>query len=91
MEVEIVKSEKNFAEFIVKGERHTFSNLLRSRLLQDEDVSFASYILEHPLDNEAKFVVRTKSKSVKKALDEAVKKIEKELKEFESAVKKTVK
>lgn len=91
MELEVIKSEKNLLEFIIKGERHTYPNLLRSILLEDSNVEFVSYLLEHPMDNEAKFVLRVKKGTPKKTLDEATKKIESELKNFDSVAKKAFK
>ncbi len=90
MEIDIVKKQKNFLEFILKGERHTFPNLLRSRLLKDPSVEFVSYVLDHPLDEDSRFVIKTKGKTAKKALENACKKIEKDLADFEKAVKKAV-
>ena len=91
MELEVLKNEQNHLEFVLKGERHTFPGLLKSKLLNNEAVTFASYVLDHPSDNKAHFVVKTKGVSVKKALSEACDAIEEELKEFEGAVKKAVK
>ncbi len=91
MELQVLKSEQNHVEFILKGERHTFPGLLKSKLLNNEAVTFASYELQHPFDNQAKFVVKTKGASVKKALTEACDAAEEELKEFEGAVKKALK
>ena len=91
MELQVIKNEQNHVEFILKGERHTFPGLLKAKLLNNEAVTFASYILDHPTDNQAHFVVKTKGVSVKKALAEACDGIEEELKAFEGAVKKAVK
>ncbi len=89
--LKVIKNEPNHLEFILKGERHTLPGLLKSRLLNIEAVSFASYVLDHPLDNQARFVVKTKGTSAKKALAEACDSIEEELKEFGGAVKKALK
>ena len=91
MEIEVLKKQKNHLEFILKGERHTFPNLLRSRLLQDPSVEFASYVLDHPLGGDSRFIIKTKGKTPGKALDDACKRIEKDLADFEKAVKKAVK
>ena len=91
MEIELIKNNKNMVEFSIKGERHTFSNLLKSRLLEDKSVEFASYLLEHPTDNSAKFILATKGKTPKKALEDAIKKIDDDLSEFEDIIKKAVK
>ncbi len=91
MELQVIKNEANHVEFILKGERHTLPGLLKSKLLTNEAVSFASYVLDHPLDNQARFVVKTKGTSAKKALTEACDAVEEELKGFEGAVKKALK
>src|SRR3989344_4291712 len=91
MEIEVIRSEKNLLEFYIEGERHTFTNLLKSRLLEDKDVDFASYVLDHPTSSKAKFVLRTSGKTPKKALDDASKKIEEDLDELEKLVKKALK
>ena len=87
MEIEVLNAKKNELEFVMKGERHTFPNLLRETLLQDTSVEFAAYKLEHPFDNDCKFVVKTKGKNAKAAVQSALKRIEKELADFEKAFK----
>ena len=87
MDIEVKKSSANELHFVMKGERHTFSNLLRETLLQDSSVTFAAYTLPHPLGPDCEFVVKTKGKTAKKALADATKQVEKKLAEFEKAFK----
>jgi DNA-directed RNA polymerase subunit L len=91
MEIEIIKNEKNDLKFYLIGERHTLPSLLKSRLLDDKSVEFVSYKLEHPLEDKSVFIVKTKGKSSKKALQDAVKEIQKELKEMGTSLKKALK
>lgn len=91
MELEVLKNESDFLEFKIKGERHSFPNLLKAILLKDSNVAFAAYTLEHPQDSDAKFAVRTKGKNAKKALQDAVESISEELSSFEKALKKAIK
>jgi len=92
MEIVIKKNEKNHIEFTLKGERHTFPNLLKSKLLEDTSVTFVSSILKHPMDKDTQFVIKTKpNKAAKKALTDASDAIDSELKKFRSEVKKTLK
>ena len=91
MEIEVVKNEKNEAEFMIKGNRHTYPALLQDRLLRDKSVMFAAYKLLHPMDSDARFIVKTSSKSPKKALQDAVKAIADDLDAFEKKLDKTVK
>ncbi len=91
MKMEVLKNEKNMAEFKLEGERHTFPGLLRQKLLEDKSVEYVSYVLDHPMDGSARFVLKTSGKSPKKALEDAAKEIEAELDEFGSKVKKVMK
>jgi len=91
MELEIIKQEKNLLEFALKKERYTLPNLLKNKLLQDSSVIFVSNKLEHSLLDTTHFVLRTKGKTPKKALEDALKKIEKDLASFELGIKKALK
>jgi len=87
MEIDVKNSGANELHFIMRGERHTLPNILREALLADPAVVFAAYTLPHPLGPDCEFIVKTKGKTAKKALDDAVKQIEKQLEEFEKAFK----
>lgn len=91
LEIEVKTSKKNLLEFVIKGERHTLPNLLKSRLLKNADVTFVSYTLKHPLDKDADFVLRTGKKEAKKVLLEACKAVSEELGVFEKKLKKAIK
>ncbi|MBN1159760.1 MAG: DNA-directed RNA polymerase subunit L [Candidatus Diapherotrites archaeon] len=80
MEIEIINAEKNFIEFYLRGEKHSFPTLLKMYLLKDSAVVFASYDLDHPIIGTPRFVVRTDgSKSADKVLENAVKEILKDV------------
>lgn len=87
MEIEVLESKKEFLEFKLKGERHTFPQLLKYYLLKDPKVEFASYKLSHPHDKDSLFVLKTKGKAPKKALLDANKKISNEASEFKKCLK----
>ena len=87
MDLEVLTTKKNEIEFVLKGERHTFPALLREALLQDSSVEFAAYKLHHPFDKDSKFIVKTKGKSAKKALADALKHVDADLNEFKKAFK----
>ena len=91
MQIEILKQEPNFLEFILKEQRHTLPNLLKSKLLEDSAVTFCAYSMHHPMDSDSKFVVRTSGKTAKKALTEACNELIKELDDFNSEIKKALK
>ena len=88
MEIEILSDTKTKIKFKVKGETHTILNYLRKELFNDSSVKFAGYTIEHPLINEAIFVVETIRKDPKKTVKDAVSRIQKQLTSFETEVKK---
>ena len=87
MEIEILEEEKTMLKFKIKGETHTLTNLLKKELFNDNSVEFAGFTIEHPLKGEAIFVVKTVRKNPKKALNDAVERIQKQLADFEAQVK----
>ncbi|MDO8538336.1 MAG: DNA-directed RNA polymerase subunit L [archaeon] len=91
MQIQVLKNEANFLEFMLKGERHTLPNLLKAKLLEDSAVIFCAYSLEHPFDLDSKFVVRTSGKTAKKALTEACTELIKDLGDFNTEIKKALK
>jgi len=90
MKIEILKKEGNLLEFKIIGERHTLPNLLKDRLLNDSSVEFVSYKLDHPMDEDSLFIIKTKGKTPKKALLEASKSLEDDLAEFQKKAKKAL-
>ncbi len=91
MEITVLENKKDSLELVIKGERHTFSGLLREALANDPKVEFAACTLSHPLDNDTKLIVKTNGKTAAKALRDALKTIDSSLGEFEEAVKKAFK
>ncbi|MBI5553685.1 MAG: DNA-directed RNA polymerase subunit L [Candidatus Diapherotrites archaeon] len=91
MELEVISKDKNLLEFRLKGERHSLPNLLKARLSENKSVEFVSYMLAHPLDTDAVFVIRTKGKDPVKVLEEGLEEIETELESFEAGLKKALK
>jgi len=87
MEIEVLESKKESIEFRLKGERHTFPQLLNHFLLKDPKVEFSSYKLNHPKDNDSLMIVKTKGKDPKKALVDAAKKVAEEATEFKKSLK----
>jgi len=88
MEIEVINSEKNFIEFYLKGEKHSFPTLLKLYLLKDPAVVFAAYELDHPISGTPRFVVRTDGKAAAKVLEAAVKAILKDVDEMRKGLQK---
>ncbi len=91
MEIEFIKKQANMVEFKLIGETHTFANLLKSHLVDDPNVEFVAYKLEHPMDKDAVFILRTKGKPAKTVLLDAAKRVEEDVKELQGAFDKALK
>ena len=85
MEIKILKSSKD--EIEVQLENLTMAELLRVYLNKDPSVTFAAWKREHPSEKPI-LAVRTKGKSAKKAISDAVDAAVKDLDKIESDFKK---
>ena len=86
MEVKVLEMEENYVKLLIKGEDHTYLNLLQHYLLEDESVVIAKYDIPHPLQDRAELVVRTKGKNPLEAIREANEKIIKACEELLSQI-----
>ncbi|MBW3012578.1 DNA-directed RNA polymerase subunit L [Candidatus Woesearchaeota archaeon] len=68
MEINVVESTKNKLVIELKGEDHTFCNILVKELQKDSNVKAAAYKIEHPLRRVPKVMIETTSGSPKDAL-----------------------
>lgn len=84
MEINILKSSKEELEFEVDD--LTIAEILRVYLNKDSGVTFAAWKREHPTKNPL-ILVRTKGKTAKKAVVDAVSEITKELDKVEKDFK----
>ena len=85
MEVNILKESKE--EIEVELESLTLAELLRVYLNKDSSVSFAAWKREHPTKNPV-LAVKTKGKTPKKALNDAIALVTKDLDKIEEDFKK---
>ncbi|MDD5012291.1 MAG: RpoL/Rpb11 RNA polymerase subunit family protein [Candidatus Nanoarchaeia archaeon] len=76
MEINVLKSEKDEIEFEI--ESLTLAEILRVYLNKDSAVTFAAWKREHPTKKPI-MSVKTKGKTAKKAIDDAVSAITKDL------------
>ncbi|MCX8158247.1 MAG: DNA-directed RNA polymerase subunit L [Candidatus Diapherotrites archaeon] len=88
MELELISKEKNSLEFYIKGERHTLPALLKNKLESNKHVDFVAYKLDHPLDNRARFFIRTNGKDPKEIIAQACDEIIEEANNFQNSLKK---
>lgn len=85
MDINIIKSSKDEIEFQV--DNLTLVEILRVYLNKDSAVTFAAWKREHITKNPI-MLVKTKGKTAKKALNDAVSEITKDLEKIESDFKK---
>ncbi len=82
--MEILEREKDFIK--IKVEDIDVLPALVKELNEDENVSFASFAIEHPLEDNKILVVRTKKGKPETAIKKAIKSLEKKLKDLESSL-----
>jgi len=85
MEIQILKTSKDEIELEI--ENLTIAEILRVYLNKDANVSFTAWRREHPTKRPI-LLVKTKGKTAKKAIDDAVALITKDLDKLESDFKK---
>lgn len=86
MEIEILKSEKDYLEVAIKGEDIGFINAVKEQLFEDSDVEFAAYRLDHPIVGAPVLMVRMKKGNPVSAVRTAVKKLKKQASDFKDAL-----
>jgi len=80
----MLENEEAKMKFRIVGEGHTFSNALRKRLHQDDNIETAAYKIDHPLLSEPEFYVETEGEeSVKEALVKAAEDLKEDYEEIE--------
>ncbi len=85
MEIKYLKDEKNEAEIQIGN--LTVAEILRIYLSRDDDVSFVAWKRTNP--NESPVLsIKTKNKTARKALNDAVSELDKELNKLLSDFKK---
>ncbi len=85
MEINILKSSKDEIELEI--ESLTIAEILRVYLNKDASVTFTAWRREHPTKKPI-LLVKTKGKTAKKAIDDAVAQIGKDLDKLETEFKK---
>ena len=85
MNVKVIKDEKE--NLIVEVGNQTIAELVRVYLNKDSSVQLAAWKKEHP-DKPCILEIQTKGKTAKKALDDAVKAVEKQANKYLDEMKK---
>ena len=88
MKFYIKKKWLSFGEqFIVKDESHGVCNALRHLLMQDPDVEYAVYNIDHPLTGKPQMTIKTKrGKRPRTVLKKAAEELQKESSNFKQLI-----
>tara|TARA_Y100000310_G_C20682341_1_gene816710 strand:+ start:1324 stop:1593 length:270 start_codon:yes stop_codon:yes gene_type:complete len=88
MEFKVVEESKTKLVFELKGETHTFCNILKDELRNLKGVEIVTYRIDHPLVGVPQFLLETKGIEPRKALKDALKAVKKKAVEFGKEAKK---
>lgn len=87
-----IKEDKKLElTFTVEDESHGMCNALRHILMQDPDVEYAVYNIDHPLTGKPEMTIKTKrGKRPRAALKKAAENLQKESSEFKELIEKAL-
>ena len=88
MEIKVLKNESKELVIEFGSSDLTFPDLLAHELMNDDDVSFAGVMKEHPEVGKPTLVIKTGKKSALTALNNAMERVGDSVKEMRSAVSK---
>ncbi len=83
MKLEKIKKTSKELELEITDENETMLNPITEKLLQNNDVDYASYIADHPDSKKRRLYIRVKKGEPVDLLKKALKEVEAELKDFE--------
>ncbi len=87
MEFNILDNKKNRLVFEIDGIGHTYINVLKTELWNDDHVKVATYTIKHPQVSKPKFILETDGdRSPKAALSGAVGRLKKLSEKFKSGM-----
>lgn len=88
MEINVLQKTKTKLRIEIKGEDHTFLNILKKELYNDKAVKYAGYRIAHVHVGIPELIIETENKDPKKVLLDAVSRLKKLDKELLSKFKK---
>ncbi|WP_291767165.1 DNA-directed RNA polymerase subunit L [Caldivirga sp. UBA161] len=84
IKVKGIKLNGNYMEVMVEGEDYTVMSPLLTYILQDPEVEFATFDMDHPLLRNITLKIRTKGKDPLKVLEDAINRILSDIGELEN-------
>ena len=81
MEIKVLEKTDSSIKLRVIGGSQSLLNLLKDEADSVEGISFAGFVIEHPLDRSSVFVIKTESKNIDKLFKKVIDKTEDDLKD----------
>ncbi|MBI4393387.1 MAG: hypothetical protein HY556_06290 [Euryarchaeota archaeon] len=88
MELKVIERTDKAIEFELPGENETLLNLLKQKLLENDKIVTATYIIGHPLLDKPRLFVEARSGKAETHVKAAVKALREDLDSLEDAVLK---
>lgn len=90
-EIELLEDTSRRIRFQVKGEEHTFCQMLCSELWNDDSVKLSAYSIAHPLVSLPEVIVETAGKEPREAIKSAATRVRRTAGNFITAFNKSLK
>ncbi len=91
MEIKILERDESMIKINIKGGTQSVLNLIKEEADKVDGISFAGFVMEHPLEKSSVFIMKTDGKNIDKLFKEVITKTQADLKEagkeFSSALK----
>lgn len=84
--IKVLNKTANEIEFEIEDESHGVCNALRHILMQDEDVEYAVYNIDHPLTGKPIMTIKTKEGNPKDALKKAAEQLKADSESFKQLI-----
>ena len=87
MEIDVIEDKKNRFVFEIDGIGHTYLNILKNELWNDNHVKVATYAIKHPQVSKPKFILETDGdESPRSALTSGVGRLKKLCERFKKEI-----
>jgi DNA-directed RNA polymerase subunit L len=90
MELKLIKKSDKELELEIIGEKQTLLNSLKEKLLQDENVDYAEWIIDHPMISKPRLYLRVNKEDPLDILKKMLAELRKETKSFRLTFNKSV-
>ena len=88
--IKVLNKTATEMEFEIEDESHGVCNALRHILMQDEDVEYAVYNIDHPLTGKPIMTIKTKEGNPKDALKRAAEELKAESESFKQLIEENL-